>query len=207
VWFAVCLALPAPSCCSLARLWCGPDRTPWVSIDYSSPEAAVRTLLEALRRDDPNVVYRSTSAAYRAHLGLDLGTLLVAWPQVREQNRGLHLAGYAELLRVVDTGPGRARAELLAEGYRLDVDVVRQRQFEVRYPLASGARGEKGHALESFAGALEFVPHGDEANGEVVLQLRTAPFRLASPPTPDDVTFAGVYADWKVGNVKLLAPE
>ena len=65
-------------CCTMARLFCGPDRTPWISIDFRSPEHTTRTLLEALRRDDAEVVYACLSDAYRRRLRVDQMSIQLA---------------------------------------------------------------------------------------------------------------------------------
>lgn len=195
--------LPTGGCCSVARFFCGPDRTPWVSEDYSSPERAVQTLLEALRRDDPEVVYRSVSRAYREQLGLDSGTLLVAWPEVRAKNPGMHLAGYAAIPAPLVLGPDRMRFELDVEGYRVDVDVVRQRQWTVRYRCADGTELTPG---DSLAAARPHVTVDEDADTGV-LAVRVAPMVLptrfdrdgnAEPVRAEQITFAGYYVEWKV---------
>ena len=92
----LCSLLPTGGCCSFARFFCGPDKTPWVSVEFDAPESAVRTFLEALRRDDPDVLYLSLSDGYRQRLGIDLMAVNVAWERFREQNPGLHVAGRFE---------------------------------------------------------------------------------------------------------------
>ncbi len=62
---AVILALPAPGCCTLARLFCGPDDSEWVQIDYKTAPAALATFMEAIRRDDCRVIYDSLGEALK----------------------------------------------------------------------------------------------------------------------------------------------
>ena len=33
----LCALLPTGGCCSFARFFCGPDKTPWVSVDFDAP--------------------------------------------------------------------------------------------------------------------------------------------------------------------------
>ena len=119
------LLLPLHGCCSMARLFCGPDRTKWVPVDHASPEAAVRTLLEALRRDDPEMVYLSLSTAYQQRLHLDHATAQLAWARFTEANPGLHVAGYAKVPAAVRHGADRASMSLSIEGHELRVHLVR----------------------------------------------------------------------------------
>ena len=69
--FLSAVALPLGGCCSLAQAWCGPERSAWISVEWGTPELATRTLLEALRRDDPEIVYEALADEMRASLGID----------------------------------------------------------------------------------------------------------------------------------------
>lgn len=196
------LALPASGCCSLARWFCGPDRSPWVSIDYRTPELATRTLLEALRRDEPEVVYASLSHGYRDRLGLDQATTVLAWQRVRADNPGLHVAGYAEVPTATATGPDRARVALRIEGRRVDIDLVRQRKWEVRWRRPSGTLAEPGANLPSFA-AWAAVGTGER---DRTATLRLQPFTFAvgaDLPDADAIEFAGLVAEWKVDDISM----
>src|SRR5688572_13889449 len=103
------LVLPLSGCCSLARFFCGPDTTPWVSVRFETPRLAVMTLLEALRRDDPEIVYVSFSQRYQRHHAIDVTTFKILWPRIREENQGLlFLAGYAQVPEPSRLGPDHA---------------------------------------------------------------------------------------------------
>jgi len=68
---ALCaLSVTLTGCCSISRAFCGPDTSAWISVDLSTPELAARTLLEALRRDEPEVVYDALSDELREELGV-----------------------------------------------------------------------------------------------------------------------------------------
>lgn len=152
------LALPLGGCCSFARFFCGPDRSPWVSVDHSSPESTVRTFLEALRRDDPDVVYDCLSDEYRDRLGIDKMVVQAAWDRFRAANPGLHVAGYAEVPAAQRTSPDRAVVTLDVEGIPFGVQLVRLDRWVVRYerPQEPGKQpfppGRFVQALPSFAG-------------------------------------------------------
>lgn len=147
-FLALTLALlPLGGCCSLARFFCGPDKTPWISVDYATPEKACATLLEALRRDDPEVVYQSLSLGYQRRYGLDHASAQVFWPRFREQNPGLHVVGYATVPAARFFGPDRARIELDVEGHHVQVDLARQALWEVDYRRPNGTLGSGGSIL------------------------------------------------------------
>ena len=40
------------SCCWMARVFCGPDTSPWVPISYETSRATLATFLEAVRREN-----------------------------------------------------------------------------------------------------------------------------------------------------------
>ena len=203
---ALALVLPAPGCCSCARLFCGPDRTPWISIDYTTPQAAARTLLEALRRDDPEVVYASMSQACRKRLELDRATLVVAWPKVRAENPGLHVVGYAEVPAPKILGPDQARLELLIEGRRVDLDVVRQRRWEVRYRRTNGTLADPGGQLASFA-TQATLSEAETDNGTVVtLGLLPLVFPVGFHSLAlEQIESAGLCSEWKVDRITVHA--
>ncbi|MFT4512223.1 MAG: hypothetical protein ACI91B_000911 [Planctomycetota bacterium] len=145
------LALPLQSCCSLARLFCGPDKSEWISVRFDSPEHTVRTFLEALRRDDPDVVYQCLSEPLRKRLGVDQDTTKLIWPLLREKVPGLHLAGYATVPNATRPSPNEAAIDLDIEGRPLMLQLVRQCHWEVRYRR----EGESGdQAIASVGGQV-----------------------------------------------------
>ena len=200
---AIALWVPASGCCSFARFFCGPDRTPWVSVDYTTPELAVRTLLEALRRDEPEIVYFSLSDAYRNRLGVDQATMALAWTKVREQNPGLHVAGYAEVPGAKRLDPDRALLQLTIEGNRVDIEVVRQGRWEVRYRTAKGVPLEPGEPLHSLGGHAELIEA--ESGNRSTLQLAPMTFRHGADGVDlDAIEFAGIVRDWRIDRLTLL---
>jgi hypothetical protein len=197
------LCAPTSGCCSLARLFCGPDTSPWISVDYTTPERSVRTLLEALRRDDPQVVYDCLSNRYRDELQIDSGTTQLAWPKLREQNPGLHVAGYAEVPASTRLADDHARITLDIEGHALVVDLVRQRSWQVHWQRAGGPPFAKGAAIPTFA----TVAQGNSTDdGRVQLQIT---LDVKSSAAPDellrDLQRAGIVAEWKVDRLAMPA--
>ena len=93
---ALCLAFPAPGCCTLARLFCGPDDSEWVQISFRTPRGALATFKEAVRRDNCQVVYDSLGEDLKTRMDLGLLEACVAWEKLKDEYTGLHLLGYAE---------------------------------------------------------------------------------------------------------------
>lgn len=160
------LCLPMQSCCSLARLFCGPDKSEWVSVRFDTPELAVRTFLEALRRDDPSVVYKCLSEPFRAELGIDQDTAVVIWPKLRDRYPGLHVAGYAEVPDAKRVGANAAVVDLEIEGQPFQVELIRQCQWQVRFRreglTGPKAIGEFGKQAGNAADLLNVTPIMDD---------------------------------------------
>ncbi len=199
------LSLSAGGCCSVARFFCGADRTPWVSVDYATPELAVKTLLEALRRDEPEIVYLSLSDDYRNRLGLDAAVVSLAWTKLREQNPGLHVAGYAEVPAATHHDADHATIELSIEGRALTVDVVRQLKREVRFRRPNGTPAEPGQRLTTLVGIAEVA--ADDTDEVSTVRLVPWTFRhdgLDSVPLAA-IEFVGIEQQWKIDRLRLAA--
>lgn len=167
---------PLGGCCSMARLFCGPDRSAWISVRFDGPEQTVGTLLEALRRDDPETVYLCLADRYRRTLGLDGQTVKLAWQKVREAAPGLFLVGYAELPAPALRTPQEARFELLVEGYRLDVALACEPYWEVRYRRPDGSLGEFGRPAADWASYATVANLSDDEHDRS--ELRLGPLRF-----------------------------
>ncbi|MFK7741220.1 MAG: hypothetical protein AB8H80_12950 [Planctomycetota bacterium] len=212
-------ALPLAGCCSFARYFCGPDRTPWISVSFASPRAATRTFLEALRRDDPEIVYLCLSDSYRDGLEIDSMTTKAAWPVIREQMPGLHLAGYAEVPEPTRHGRDRASVEIDVEGYKIAIELFRESYFEVRYlregqGAAEGERfgpdGKYGKTLRSFTGRLVTTPIGEddpdfnEERFESRIRIDPLVFEhdgLDAVPV-ENIDAVGYYREWKIAGLR-----
>jgi len=200
-------AMPLAGCCSIARAWCGPDKSPWVSVDFSTPELATRTLLEALRRDEPQIVYDALSDGLRRELNLDGLSLELAWQKIKEQYPYLHVAGYAQV-PAATVGPGGDTATLTVdvEGTPLEIALVRQTYWELRYrrpgadlnPSQRNAR--VGHRLDRLDGAvkIEIDAEAEEDRSFVSLQPQNVlHFGVDEIPVAN-VDWLGVRREWKV---------
>jgi hypothetical protein len=210
--------LPSTGCCSLARLFCGPDKTPWVSVDHSDPKLAVRTLLEALRRDDPQRVYDSLSSDHRRRLGLDSAKIHLAWARVREQYPYLHVAGYADVPDPVMLGPDAARVELSIAGEPVSVQLVRTTQWFVHYRLPAfdqaapqrvdprrlGELVRPGNYVQRPAELFRLTPH--DSDQKSTLELRRIEFlHPGLDEVPEEsIEAAGMRREWKVDAIARL---
>lgn len=203
-WLLLVLAqvgvLPLAGCCTIARGLCGPDRTPWVQVDFATPEATARTFLEALRRDDPDVVYRCLSHECRKRMGIDGLAAQLAWTEVRRQHPYLHVAGYATVPAAERLAADRARVQLDVEGTAVVVELVRQAKWEVRYRRADGSLYEPGALVDDVAAVAAIA--ADPQDERSTLQVQPLRFRHdgLDAVALADVEFAGVVRDWKIAS-------
>ena len=199
-----CLGLG--SCCTMSRLFCGPDKSEWVSESYASPTATVKTLLEAIRRDDPDVIYRCLSEGFRAANRMDNLVAKLAWDQLKAATPGLHLAGYAEVPTPV-IGDNGATFVLDVEGRQMRIDVIREAYLELDWVREDGSLGEMSRPLSSFQQAISLAYLDDP---ELEFDMSRATFRPftfehegeAGVPLRN-VTRAGVVRRWKVAALDL----
>ncbi len=116
----------------MARFFCGPDDSEWVSQDFTSPEATLATFREAFRRDNPDGLYLSLSEDLKRSYGLDGMTAQVGYEELKNQVTGVHLLGTAEVSEP-ELHDGFVRFFLSAPaGYTFRVDVKEYAFWEVR---------------------------------------------------------------------------
>lgn len=195
--------LPLGGCCSLARLFCGPDHTPWVQIDHATPTAAVQTLVEAIRRDAPDVVYDCLASTYRERLHLDSTAMAVAWRQLKDAVPGLHLAGYATVPPPVQLGPDTAEFALQVEGRLLRVRLAREAVWELRYQRADGSPGRAARPLPTLGAVaqLESVPDPDRDLSRLTVQPMVFEHEGSTLTSLASVSAAGLQQRWKVTEI------
>lgn len=205
----LCLLLsPLSGCCSLARLFCGPDTTPWVQIDYSTPEAAVRTLLEAIRRDQPQIVYDALSERYRKAKGIDHQVAELAWQRIREQNPGLHVAGYASVGAPTRRSADSASFLLDVEGRHLAIDVVRESFWEITWVTDKGVPRRQGATLGHWNEGLAVRPVEDPERFLSKLELAPIQFEHEGEEAVPVDRIDGLRRAhrWKIANLDLVQP-
>jgi hypothetical protein len=206
-------ALPLTGCCSIARAWCGPDKSPWVSIDFRTPELATRTLLEALRRDEPQIVYDALSDDLRRQMGIDGLALQLAWAKIKEQYPYLHVAGYAEVPPArIDEQGSNATIVVDVEGTPLQIGLVRQTYWELRYrrPGADLTPDERearfGHRLDNLTGTvrIELDAEAEEDRSFVSLLPQNVLHSNIDEIPIANVESLGVRREWKIRTLDQL---
>lgn len=202
---ALLCTLPLGGCCSLARLFCGPDRSPWVQIDHSTPQATVQTLVEAIRRDAPDVVYDCLAATYRERLRLDSSAMAVAWQQLKAAVPGLHLAGYAEVQAPVRADTDTAEFVLKVEGRPLRVRLAREAQWELHYRRPDGSAGRAARALQSLGAVARLEPVDDPDRDLSRLSVQPMVFEHEGTTldTVAAIDAAGLVRRWKITDLEV----
>lgn len=178
----------------MARLFCGPDGSKWVSERFDTPVAALATFQESLRRADRQTLLRCLSESFKERAG-GLGTLEIeiAWRRLSDEVPGIHLLGTAEVEGPRGAADDRVAYVLRVAGRALLVTLTRQTYWEVRWvegaarddPLEDGEYA----ALEPVA-SLRPEPGG---GAHIVIDLE-----VSGPTGLRDLTFAGIGALWKV---------
>ena len=208
------LVAPAGGCCTAARLFCGPDRTPWVPIEHDTPNATLATFLEAVRRDAPDVIYGCLSAGFRRQHELDGMVVAAAWDKLREETRGLHLLGYAQTPgKPASQDAANAAFELEVEGYSVRIDLVRETYWELRYRGADGRIRETSSLLDDSAvastvrvAAAPPDPVDDLPQAEVALAPRVAMHPGSAALDAKSVERLAMGREWKIANLRIREP-
>jgi hypothetical protein len=193
----VAASVPMTGCCNLARYLCGPDETEWVSERFDTPRAAVETFREALRRADAQAVHRSFSEDLKQRTGLT-GSIQaeLVWRRIESDFPAVHVLGYAEILDLEAVGPAVQRARLRASGREIELRLVRQPYWEVRWiyggdPEQIEREGRYVRSLDGFA-SLEV-----DAGYALRATARLPPLDVEIPDL-EDLQFVGVGAEWKI---------
>jgi len=211
------LCVPCQGCCTLARLFCGPDKSPWVPISYDTPEATRRTCLEAIRRDGPTEVYHCLAPSYIRAQGLDNLQMTAGWERLREQVPNLHMAGYAEVPAApTQRADGGVTYELDLYGKTLRVDLVRLAYRSVRYRDDDGQlQSAESNLEDTLNGRIRTEPAGREPDGPDQSRIVVEPWVVVHPyyiarseqdALPlDRIDFVGIGRQWKIAN--LVPPQ
>lgn len=212
---------PLGGCCSLAGLVCGPDRSDWVQKDYRSPEAALRTVMEALRRDDRRALFEGMSENLKVQLGVP-GSFEVdlAIEKMRERVPGLHLLGTADVGEPTEvrldpeTPPLEVSYPLSIAGKTFVLAFVRQPFWEVSWVDAEGRRQRKGAFLSPRSRLSDvFWPRVTEegAAGWVARPRAQVPEQLlgldGGPPSVEGLEAFEVGQEWKLDDLREAVEE
>ncbi len=152
-----------PGCCSLAQFFCGPDKSPWIAKSYASPEDALATFLEALRRDDSRQMYLSLSEEFKEREGL-LGALEfeLAWRKLTEAYGYLHLLSSAEITNSTARGVRFHSFDLVIAGQVYRISLHRQDYIKATYQVPGfGEPLEAGRYVRSIEDFVQISPPTD----------------------------------------------
>ena len=198
---AMAVALPLQGCCSLARLFCGPDRSPWVPIAFNSPEATARTFLEAIRREHFPVLWECLAPGFRSSLGMeDPVAGSVGWAILLEEYPHLFMLGYAELSppTTPPQAPDRRRFSFRISGYQVSIR-VRRRSYSavhVRTQFQDEPYVMDSTLAEGFGPWLLQRPTQGQETWELLL---TRPFTLEDQIVPSDAIEQIIFGtEWRV---------
>lgn len=183
-------------CCTLARLWCGPDRSAWISERYETADLALGTLQESLRRADRQTLFRCLSEQFKRREQLDPIAIEVAWRRLTEQFDGIHLLGTAEVAASRELSADAREYTLAVAGRRFALLFVRQPYWEVRWSAADGQRSDGAFVRSVHSHArIEARPDGQS-------DLRIALPPIGGSPALDAISFAGIGVEWKVDRIE-----
>ena len=197
------LTLPPGGCCTMARLFCGPDDSRWISESYASPEAALATFQESLRRADRRALLRCLAESYRQRHELETLSIEIAWRKLTERIPGLHLLGTAEIEEQAVLPDGRRTAVLAVAGHRLLVTLARRSSWELRWTGADGATIEDGAYVPALDPLL-IASHEPEA-GRTRIAITLPP--IDGRVDPQTLTHAALVVEWKVEDLEPIAAE
>lgn len=199
------LLLSAGGCCSLARLFCGPDLSPWVQRSFDTPLEAVKTFMEAARRDDSTVVWvECLSKGYKTRLKQEHGQAESfgarwAWERMK-QDVPLHMLGYAIIKDPKEDG-NRATCILDIEGRSIRIDLVRQARWLVEWRDEYGAVLDIGAVTDSLDSRAEIVKGNPP-------RLLLVPFVLdleeSKSVSLDQIVRAQISHEWKIDQIGLI---
>ncbi len=112
--------------------FCGPDQGRWVVRDYRTPESALETFLEAVRREHTQTIAEALSEDAKRAYGLTgIFETTLAWERLKTEVPGLHLLGEAAVPPLQPSGDGRWRATLTVAGQVIDLWLVEQPFWDV----------------------------------------------------------------------------
>lgn len=203
--------LATPSCCPLARLFCGPDRTAWVPVAFDQPEKTLATLLEAIRRDRADVIYQCLGEDYKKQQGVDGLVMEAVWSQLKAQVTGIHLAGYAVIPPPSQRTESSATFDLDVEGHRLTVELVRQWRVTVVYRRDGGVRspGQYVASIEPFLQVTPVDPSDTGSPDRSRISLKQPvvfPHQGVDKVSGDQIERLELCCDWKVARLSSLSP-
>ena len=196
--------LPLQGCCSLARLFCGPDTSKWVSVRFDTPERTVATFFEAIRRDAPDVIAECLAERFKAKNKLDSLTFQVAWQHFRDEHTGLHLVGYAEVPPPTLRTAHEAKFVVDVHGTRIELDLVCESFWELTWRRANGREGGGLHPAASFGALARIDPVADSDPEQSRFVLERLQFEHPGETVSIEmVERAGLVRTWRIADLRV----
>ena len=189
-----------PGCCAVAEYFCGPDESEWVPISFETPDEAIETLVEALRRDHEDVLYRCLGEAFKRRVGLGGGLeWSIAWGKIKDEIPGIHLMGNGRIEGPERTGADRVRYVISRAGYEVAVDLERVAYWEIQWDGRDPS--QRGDEAGEFLPALRrpwldvsASEPGDPQKLRIDLEFES----WGDPVRRSQIRRAGVGHEWKV---------
>jgi hypothetical protein len=197
--------LPLSGCCSLARLFCGPDHSKWVSVSRDTPTHTVETFFEAIRRDAPDVIWGCFAKGFRERHKLDSMTFQVAWQRLLEQNPGLHVVGYAEVPPPTQRTAQNAMFEIDVEGTRIRLDLVCESFWELTYRRDNGTLGGGLDSIASWSAVARIAPieGSDPARSRLVIEPLVFEHEGTATVPIETVERAALVRLWRIADLHV----
>lgn len=194
---------PTGGCCTLARLFCGPDSSPWVPVAFGTPQQAMATFLEAIRRDDVGIAYQCLAEEFKQQQGVDGLGVAFAWEQIKTRTTGLHLLGYAEPGEPIAAADGRCRFQFTVHGVQLTVGMVRQNYWDVRYRRPDGSQGTSGAYVPTLHGIMHTTsPDPEQDRSRLTFEPVTFDHDGMARATVEQIDAVTFGRDWKVASIE-----
>jgi hypothetical protein len=208
-WPVVLACCSLSGCCTLARLFCGPDTSPWVHRSFRTSREALATFLEAVRREDKGVIYECLGDRLKESLGLT-GRIEVdfAYEKLKEQVTGLHLLGYARVEKVMggtERGTRRGAVEYVieAEGQRLVATFGEYTWWTVWVDEVDEDGERKPQPYGGSMPGLERSVGIDPERGMLRLQITSSSLPTT---TEEHLREVAVGIEWKLDGLRGLEP-
>lgn len=136
-------------CCSISAWACGVDRSAWVSIDFRTPDLALATVQEALRRGDGGRqgLFLALSEHFKGSLpGLSQNpeAFEIGYEELKEQQPSLFVLGSASVLDSKRLSPSLHRFVLDLDGEEFEMVFVRQSYAAYEFEKSNGKLGDYG---------------------------------------------------------------
>lgn len=204
-FLAIELLLVTTGCCPMAQFFCGPDQSPWVDKSYATPQVAVATFLEAIRRDDSRQIYQSLSENFKVREGLP-GALEfeLAWRQLRKRYGYLHMLGTADVRRASQISQQLVSFELLLAGHHIRIDLRRQDYLSLSYEVDGLIEPlREGRYVDSLDPFLQILPPTDDGT-TLVFSLTELEVEGLQPSELQRVELA---REWKIDSISELGAD